>query len=146
MPSRKASALWEGDLRTGRGTMRLGSGAYEGAYSFRTRMEDAPGANPEELIGAALAGCFSMALAHGLSQAAEAPKQVKTEAKVHFESKDGGWAISGIDLMTEVDAAGLDAERFMAIAEDAKRNCPVSKALTGTEIRLDARLLSGAPS
>jgi osmotically inducible protein OsmC len=107
-------------------------------------MGDQPGANPEELIGAALAGCFSMALSNGLTKAAQAPKRVSTDAKVHFEKQDTGWAITSIDLLTEVEVAGLDEAAFKAIAEDAKKNCPVSKALTGTEIRLDARLLSGA--
>ncbi len=144
MPYRKAHAVWEGDLPSGHGKMTLGSGAYEGTYSFQTRMGDAPGTNPEELIGAALAGCFSMALSNGLTKAAQAPRRVSTDAKVHFEKQDGGWAIAGIDLMTEVEMEGLDEERFKAIAEDAKANCPVSKALAGTKIHLDARLLSGA--
>lgn len=145
MPYRKAHAVWEGDLPHGRGKMSLGSGAYEGTFSFQTRMGEEPGTNPEELIGAALAGCYSMALAHGLTQAAEAPKRVATDAKVHFEKQDGGWAISGIDLRTEVQAAGIDEAKFRAIAEETKKACPVSKALTGTEIRLEARLLSEAP-
>jgi len=144
MPYRKAHAVWEGDLQAGHGTMSLGSGAYEGTYSFQTRMGDAPGTNPEELIGAALAGCFSMALSNGLAKAAQAPRRVSTDAKVHFEKQESGWAISSIDLLTEVEVEGLDEERFKAIAEDAKKNCPVSKALAGTEIRLDAKLLSGA--
>jgi len=144
MPERKAHAVWEGDLAQGRGKMSLGSGAYEGTYSFQTRMGDQPGTNPEELIGAALAGCFSMALANGLTQAAEAPKRVETDARVHFEKQEGGWAITRIDLMSEVEAEGIDEERFRAIAEQTKKSCPVSKALTGTEIRLEARLLSGA--
>ena len=144
MPDRKANAVWEGDLQQGRGTMRLGSGAYEGTYSFKTRMGDTPGTNPEELIGAALAGCYSMALANGLTREAQAPKRVETGATVHFEQKDGGWSISRIDLLTEVEVAGIDQERFRAIAEETKSSCPVSKALTGTEIHLEARLLSGA--
>ena len=144
MPYRKAHAVWEGDLKAGRGKMSLGSGAYEGTYSFQARMGDEPGTNPEELIGAALAGCFSMALSNGLATAAQPPRRVSTDAKVHFEKQESGWAISRIDLLTEVEMDGLDEERFKAIAEDSKKNCPVSKALTGTEIRLDAKLLSGA--
>ena len=144
MPDRKAKAVWEGDLQQGRGTMRLGSGAYEGTYSFKTRMGDTPGTNPEELIGAALAGCYSMALANGLTGEAQAPKRVETDATVHFEKGEGGWSILRIDLLTEVEVAGIDEERFRAIAEETKSSCPVSKALTGTEIRLEARLLSGA--
>lgn len=144
MPYRKANAVWEGDLQTGQGKMSLGSGAYEGAYSFQTRMGEAPGTNPEELIGAALAGCFSMALSSGLTKAAQAPERIKTDAKVHFEKQDGGWAISSIDLLTEVEVSGLDEAAFKAIAEETKKACPVSKALTGTEIRLEAHMLSSA--
>ncbi len=144
MPIRKAHAVWEGDLPRGKGQMSLGSGAYEGAYSFQTRMGDTPGTNPEELIGAALAGCFSMALSNGLTQAAQAPERIRTDAEVHFEKRDGGWAISRIDLTTDVEMAGIDEAAFRAIAEEAKKACPVSKALTGTEIRLEAHLLSGA--
>jgi len=144
MPNRKANAVWEGDLMQGRGTMKLGSGAYEGEYSFKTRMGDTPGTNPEELIGAALAGCYSMALANGLASESQAPKRVETDATVHFEKGEGGWSISRIDLLTEVEVAGIDEARFRAIAEETKSSCPVSKALTGTEIRLEARLLSGA--
>lgn len=144
MPERKAHAVWEGDLARGRGKMSLGSGAYEGTYSFQTRMGDQPGTNPEELIGAALAGCFSMALANGLAQEGEAPTRVSTDARVHFEKQEGGWAISRIDLTSEVEVDGIDEERFRAIAEQTKKTCPVSKALTGTEIRLEARRLSGA--
>lgn len=145
MPNRKAKAVWNGDLLRGNGTMSLGSGAYEGRYSFQTRMGDEPGTNPEELIGAALAGCFSMALANGLTQAAQAPRQVKTEAKVHFDKQDGGWAITRIDLTTEVEMDGIDEATFRSVAEDAKKNCPVSKALS-TDVNLDARLLTGAAS
>ena len=144
MPERKAHAVWEGDLPHGKGRMSLGSGACEGAFSFQTRMGETPGANPEELVGAALAGCFSMALAHGLTQAAEAPEQIRTDARVHFERRDGGWSITRIDLKTEAAVAGIDEAAFRAIAEETKQNCPVSKALTGTEIRLEAHLLSRA--
>lgn len=144
MPSRKASAIWQGDLSKGKGTMKLGSGAYEGKYSFQTRMGDTPGTNPEELIGAALAGCFSMALAHALSQAGAEPVSVETRAQVHFEQKAGDWGISRIDLVTEVEAPGLDEKRFHAIAEATRTHCPVSKALAATEIRLEARLTARA--
>lgn len=144
MPQRRAHAVWEGDLPHGKGRMSLASGAYEGAYSFQTRMEEVPGTNPEELMGAALAGCFSMALAHGLTQAAEAPERVATDARVHFEQREGGWRITRIDLVTEVAVGGIDEREFLAIAEKTKRECPVAQALTGTEIRLEAHLLSRA--
>jgi osmotically inducible protein OsmC len=107
-------------------------------------MGESPGTNPEELIGAALAGCFSMALSLGLGQAGEAPRRVKTDARVHFEKQESGWAISRIDLTTEAEVSGIDEAAFRAIAEETKKTCPVSKALTGTEITLEARLLSSA--
>jgi osmotically inducible protein OsmC len=144
MPHRKASATWEGNLPQGKGTMKLGSGAYEGKFSFQTRMGEEPGTNPEELIGAALAGCFSMALSHGLSQAGTVPTSIQTEAKVHFEQGIGGWSITAIDLNTEVDAPGLDEAKFQEIAQETKKQCPVSKALAATEIRLNARLAARA--
>lgn len=124
--------------------MRLGSGAYEGEFSFKTRMGETPGTNPEELIGAALAGCFSMALSSALTKAATPPRKVSTDAMVHFEKQEGGWVIVAIDLVTEVDMDGLDEQRFQEIAEETKRTCPVSRALAGTTINLEARRLSGA--
>lgn len=144
MPNRKANATWEGNLAQGKGTMKLGSGAYEGKFSFQTRMGDEPGTNPEELIGAALAGCFSMALSNGLSQAGAVPDRISTEAKVHFEQAGGGWSITGIDLTTEVAAPGLDEAKFQEIAQATKAQCPVSKALAATEIRLNAKLVAHA--
>lgn len=140
MPTRQAHATWEGDLPTGQGRMTLGSGAYEGAYSFQTRMGDEPGTNPEELIGAALAGCFSMALSLGLSQAGATVRRIQTDARIHFEQQEGHWTITHIDLRTEAEVTGVDQAAFQAIAEDTKVNCPVSRALAATEIRLDARL------
>ena len=141
MPTRQAHATWEGDLPTGRGRMALGSGAYEGAFSFQTRMGDEPGTNPEELIGAALAGCFSMALSLGLTQAGATVRRVRTDARVLFEQQEGHWTITRIELLTEAEVAGVDHAAFQAIAEETKRNCPVSRALAATEIRLDARLI-----
>ncbi len=123
--NRTATAHWEGDLRSGTGSMRLGSGAFEGPFSFRTRFEDAPGTNPEELLGAAHAGCFSMALSHALATAGKPPKRIDTTAVVHLE----GLAITKIDLTTRGDVPGLTAAEFQAAAEDAKTNCIVSKAL-----------------
>lgn len=143
MPTRNADAQWDGDLKSGRGEIRLGSGAYQGPYSFQSRFESGTGTNPEELIGAAHAGCFSMALAHGLAQAGHSPKRVHTTAKVHLEKAGDGFAIPRIDLITEADVPGIDAAEFRRQAEDAKENCPVSKVLAGAEITLDARLVGG---
>lgn len=120
--------------------MKTESGAYEGDYSFRTRFEDTPGTNPEELIGAAHAGCFSMALSNILSDAGHTPDRVHTIAKVHLEEVDGSPAITRIDLETEGAVPGLDEEAFQQHATTAKENCPVSKALAGVEISLDAHL------
>jgi osmotically inducible protein OsmC len=142
MPVRTANAVWEGGLKDGHGTMRLGSGAYEGAYSFGSRFETATGTNPEELIGAAHAGCFSMALSAGLGRAGHSPKRIATSARVHLEKVGEGFKITAIDLATEAEVPGLDAEEFQRHAEGAKQNCPVSQALAGVEIRLEARLVS----
>ncbi len=139
---RKAEAIWEGSLREGRGTMRLGSGAFEGAYSFTTRFEDEPGTNPEELIGAAHAGCFSMALSAGLGRAGFTPQRIQTSAAVHFEKLEAGFRIVKIVLTTEAVVPGIDAETFQAQAEAAKAGCPISNALSkDIEIVLDARLV-----
>jgi len=138
---RSAEAEWNGDLKAGSGTMKLGSGAFEGAYSFRSRMEDGTGTNPEELIGAAHAGCFSMALSAILSGAGHTPTRVHTTAKVHFGPVDGGFAISKIELQTEAEVPGLSEEAFQGFAEDAKKGCPVSKALAATPITLQATLV-----
>jgi osmotically inducible protein OsmC len=141
MPTRNADATWEGDLKSGKGTMRLAGGAYEGAYSFASRFESGKGTNPEELIAAAHAGCFSMALSHGLAQAGFTPKRVHTTAKVHLEKTADGFAIPRIDLVTEADVPGISEDVFRQQADTAKRNCPVSKLLKAAEITLDARLV-----
>jgi len=141
MAVRNAEAEWKGNLREGQGTVRLGSGAFQGPYSFRSRMEDGPGTNPEELIGAAHAGCFSMALSAGLTAAGHPPTRVHTTAAVHFERGESGYGITKIELRTEAEVPGIAPAAFQEQAETAKKNCPVSKALTGTEITLDARLL-----
>lgn len=143
MPERKASAQWRGSLKDGSGTMRLGSGAFEGNYSFASRMENGPGTNPEELIGAAEAGCFSMAFANALSQEGHAPQEIRTSVNVHFDRSDAGWAITRLDLTTEGIVPGIDEATFQRIGEDAKKNCPVSKALAGSQITLRATLKSG---
>ena len=143
MPVRTAEARWQRSLQDGSGTMRLGSGAFEGNYSFKSRMENGPGTNPEELIGAAHAGCFSMAFANGLSQAGHKPQEIRTSASVHFDKTDQGWGITRIDLATEGNVPGIDEATFKRLAEDAKKNCPVSKALAATPITLTATLKTG---
>ncbi len=142
MSERKGSAIWEGNLKEGKGSMKLGSGAFEGPYSFSSRFEDAKGTNPEELIGAAEAGCFSMALASNLTKAGHPPKRINTTAKVKLEMVDGGPKITGIDLTTEVEVGGIDDQAFQETAEKTKKTCPVSVALSGTEIKLTAKLVS----
>ena len=142
MPTRNAHAEWQGSISEGSGTMALGSGAFEGPYSFKSRMEDGTGTNPEELIGAAHAGCFSMALSVVLGAGGHEPESISTDAKVHFGKDGDDWVIQGIDLTTRARVPGLDDEGFRKAAEVAKENCPVSKALGGTEISLDAALES----
>ena len=139
MPVRNARAVWTGGLKEGSGTMALGSGAYQGAYSFSSRFEEGKGTNPEELIAAAHAGCFSMALAAALGKAGFQPRRVSTTARVDLETADGP-RISTITLDTEADVPGIDAEEFRKQAEGARENCPVSRALAGVDIRLEARL------
>jgi len=141
MVARKADAEWQGDLRSGQGRVSLGSGAWSGPYSFRSRFESGDGTNPEELIGAAHAGCFSMALAAGLSAAGHKPERIRTTATVHIEQQDGGFAIPRIELVTEARIPGIDEAEFQTQAETAKANCPVSKALAGTTIELEATLV-----
>jgi osmotically inducible protein OsmC len=140
MPVRKANAVWEGSLKEGHGTVKLGSGAFEGRYSFGSRFEEAGGTNPEELIGAAHAGCFSMALSAELGRAGHEPESVETTAKVHLDKADEGFSITGIELETEVRVPGIDEDEFQQVAKAAKRNCPVSQALAAVEITLSAAL------
>jgi lipoyl-dependent peroxiredoxin len=140
MATRKASAVWNGTLKEGSGTMKLGSGAFEGAYSFSSRFENGTGSNPEELIGAAEAGCFSMALSSNLSKAGHPPKQIRTQATVNLEMIGGGPKITSIQLDCEAEVPGIDDKTFQEQAEMTKKNCPVSVALAGTEIKLKARL------
>lgn len=141
MAIRNASAFWEGNLAAGKGTMKLGSGAYEGPYTFASRFENGKGTNPEELIGAAHAGCFSMALSHGLSEAGFVPTKVSTTAKVHLDKVATGFKITLIELHCEASVPGIDEVKFQQLAEGAKTGCPVSQALAATEIKLNARLL-----
>jgi osmotically inducible protein OsmC len=140
MAVRSAEAVWTNGLKDGKGTVKLGSGAYEGAYSFVSRFEQGPGTNPEELIGAAHAGCFSMALSAGLEKAGHKPRSVKTKARVHLEKVGEGFQITRIQLQTEADVPGIDQATFREQAEAAKKGCPVSRALARVQIELDARL------
>jgi osmotically inducible protein OsmC len=138
MPIRTSSAEWKGTLKEGSGTMRLGSGAYEGPYTFASRFESGKGTNPEELIGAAHAGCFSMFLAALLTEAGFPPKSIRTTAAVHLEN---GPVIARVDLVTEASVPGLHEASLVEHAEKAKKNCPVSKALTGPEVTLSVKLV-----
>ncbi|HYA31767.1 MAG TPA: OsmC family protein [Thermodesulfovibrionales bacterium] len=141
MPVRQSEAVWEGGSK-GKGKMKLGSGAYEGAFSFASRFENGIGTNPEELIGAAHAGCFSMALSFMLEQAGYTPRRVQTKATVHIDKIGEGFRITSIELDTEADVPDIDDKEFMEQAEAAKKGCPVSQALAGTEITLKAKLQS----
>ena len=141
MPVRNGTAAWEGNLRNGKGNLKVGSGAYEGAYSFGSRFEEASGTNPEELLAAAHAACFSMALAHGLDQAGHPATRVSTKARAHLEKKEDGFRITLIELETEAKVPGIDAALFNELAEKTKTGCPVSKALAATEMKLQARLV-----
>jgi osmotically inducible protein OsmC len=141
MAVRTANAVWQGKLKDGQGTMKLGSGAFEGAYTFASRFEEGDGTNPEELIGAAQAGCFSMFLAAVLGNDGYSPVRITTTATVHLGTEDGGPKITTIELDTEAEVPNLDEKTFLEAAENSKKNCPVSKALTGTEIKLQAKLV-----
>lgn len=140
MATRTAEAVWEGNLKEGRGSVKLGSGAFEGKYSFATRFEEQPGTNPEELIGAAHAGCFSMALSAGLSKAGHVPRRIHTTARVQLEKVGEGFKITRIRLETQGQVPGIDEKTFREFAENAKKGCPVSQALAATPIELDAKL------
>ena len=141
MPARTANARWEGGLKDGKGNMRLGGGAFEGQYSFSSRFEEGMGTNPEELIAAAHAGCFSMAFSGALEKGGYSPNSVETEAKVHLSPADGGgFRISRIDLVTTADVPGIEEGAFQQTAQAAKEGCPVSKALSAVEITLNASL------
>ena len=141
MPVRSANAKWNGTLKDGKGTMKMGTGAWEGPYSFSSRFEEGKGTNPEELIAAAHAGCFSMALSNELDKAGHTPGSVATTAKVHLTRGDAGFSITRIHLETEARVPGLDDGEFQKIAEGAKKGCPVSRALQAVEITMDAKLV-----
>ena len=140
MAIRKANAKWEGGLQSGKGNVKLGSGAFEGSYSFKSRFEEGTGTNPEELIGAAHAGCYSMALSANLEKAGFKPESVQTEAEVHLDKAGEGFTISKIKLTTQASVPDISKEEFQQQATMAKENCPVSKALAGVAIELDASL------
>lgn len=136
----KASATWEGSFKEGKGTMKPANAA-EVPFSVGTRFDGAKGSNPEEMIGAALAGCFSMALSVGLGQAGATPKSIRTSADVKLEKVEGGFGITSIALTTEAEVQGLDAAKFQELAEATKKGCPVGKALAAVPITLSAKLV-----
>jgi osmotically inducible protein OsmC len=131
MTIRQAQADWQGTLREGSGRLKLGSGAFEGAYSYPSRFEDGPGTNPEELIAAAHAGCFTMALSYALGNAGNAPERIRTVARVHLGMTAAGPTITRIELETEGEVPGLDPDAFGEVADAAKKSCLVSRALAG---------------
>ena len=142
MPTRKAEAEWEGNLAEGSGRLKVGSGAFEGPYSFKSRFEEGQAAtNPEELLGAAHAGCFTMALTAGLSRAGIKAKRIHTEAKVKLEKVGEAFSITQIELEMEAEIPDIDDAAFQKYAQDAKQNCPLSKALAATQISMTAKLL-----
>ena len=142
MAVRKSEAEWQGTLKEGKGTMKLGSGAYEGAYSFASRFEEGTGTNPEELIGAAHAGCFSMAFSGNLTKAGHNPENIFTVATVTLGTIDGNARITGIHLDCEVKVSGIDEDAFQEMAEATKTSCPVSVALSNVPKTLEAKLIN----
>ena len=140
MAERSAKAEWTGSLMEGKGKMALGSGLFEGAFSFGTRMGDEPGTNPEELLGASLAGCYTMALNATLEKSGKPASSVHTEAKVFLGKDDAGFVIKHIDLETNAAVNGMDEDEFLRIAEDVKKGCPISRALAATTTNLKANL------
>ena len=144
MTTRTGNAVWEGTLREGTGKVKLESGAFEGPYSFASRFESGKGTNPEELLGAAHAGCFSMALALGLTLAGHAPRRIDTTAAVHLGKVGDSYKITSIDLHAEAEVPGIDEQELLKLAEIAKKGCPISQALGGTEITLQAKLMKAA--
>ncbi len=140
MSIKTAEAVWTGSLKEGSGHLKTQSGKLDTDYAWKSRADDGPGTNPEELIAAAHAGCFSMALAHALADAGHKPERLHTVAKVHFEQVAHGFAITKIELVLDAKVTGLSEAQFKDFAEDAKANCPVSKALSAVHIELDANL------
>ena len=138
---RNGEAEWKGGVPDGAGSVSVQSGAFKANYGFKSRMEDGPGTNPEELIGAAHAACFSMALSLALTQAGHVPERIHTKAKVHLEKTDAGYSIPLIELHTEATVPGIDDAQFQELATATKSGCPVSKALSAVEMTLEAKLL-----
>jgi osmotically inducible protein OsmC len=141
MTARSGKAEWHGSVDSGSGTITVGDGIFEGAYSYESRFGEAAGTNPEQLLAAAHSGCFTMALAYGLSEAGHPPRSLRTAARVQLRNRDGAPTLARIDLQTEGDVPGIGEREFQAYAEEAKRDCPVSRALAGIpEITLTAAL------
>ncbi|MDA1081669.1 MAG: OsmC family peroxiredoxin [Gemmatimonadetes bacterium] len=140
---RRADARWDGDLKTGTGTVKLESGSFDGPYSFLSRFEHGAGTNPEELLGAAHAACYSMALSASLGKAGHSPKSVSTTATVHITKGNAGFSISGIDLVTRGDVPGLSAEEFAKFAEETRVGCIIARALSAVPSTVDAQLITG---
>ncbi len=137
---RTASAIWTGSLKEGKGAVSSHSGVLKNTpYGFTTRFENAPGTNPEELVAAAHAGCFAMAFSAFLGRAGFTPEKVSTDAAVNFEQVDGAWTITDVHLTMRAKVPGIDKAKFAEIAEDAKKNCPISRALNA-KITLDAKM------
>ena len=141
--TRKAEADWDGGIMDGKGKVKLGSGAFEGAYSFKSRFseDEQTATNPEELIAAAHAGCYTMALSGNLGKAGYTPTNIHTTANVKIEKQGDGFVIPNIDLVTEAKVDGIEDEEFQKIAEETKKTCPVSQVLSGAEISLKASLV-----
>jgi osmotically inducible protein OsmC len=144
MTARNGSAEWRGDIKNGSGTVTVGNGVFEGAYSYGSRFGEEAGTNPEQLIAAAQAACFTMALTAILSAAGHAPESVRTNALVHLRNVDGAPKLARLDIDTEGRVPGVDAQQFQRYADEAKATCPVARALAGIpEIVLTARLVGG---
>ena len=144
MIKRTAEVVWEGGFKDGKGQMKLGSGAFVGSYSADSRFENGSGTNPEELIGAAHAGCFSMAFSVVLEKAGYKPNKIETNALVTMVREEQGFKIDTIDLSTKCDINDIDDNKFHELAEAAKQNCPVSKALAGVKINLKSELVTAS--
>jgi osmotically inducible protein OsmC len=141
MPTRSGSATWRGDLQGGDGNLTVGDGVFEGAYSFKSRFEEGEGTNPEELIAAAHAACFAMAFANTLAGEGHTPESVDARARVVLKEVDGAPTLARIELTAESSVPGIEDDEYQRLAEQAKKECPVSRALAGVqEIRLEASL------
>ncbi len=140
MPTRTSDAEWHGTLREGRGHMRFGGGAYDGEYTWASRFSDGGGTNPEELIAAAHAGCYAMALSGDLTKAGHKPDFIRANAEVHLDQVDGKWTIALIELTVGAKVPGVENAEFQKIAEGTKDNCPVSRALGAVKVTVDATL------